>query len=108
MRNEGKKLELRVLGDKIINVFVSDKEEKRKDTIAIERKEYDIPEFSVRKELESILIETDSLKVKINKNDLSVSFLDKNENIINEDYNGGVKFSETDVRCYKKLREDNF
>lgn len=108
VRNEGKKLELRVLGDKIINVFVSDKEEKRKDTIAIERKEYDIPEFSVRKELESILIETDSLKVKINKNDLSVSFLDKNENIINEDYNGGVKFSETDVRCYKKLREDHF
>lgn len=108
MRNEGKKLELRVLGDKIINVFVSDKEEKRKDTIAIERKEYDIPEFSISEELESILIETNSLKVKINKNDLSVSFLDKNGNIINEDYNEGVKFGEIDVKCYKKLREDHF
>ncbi|WP_029688925.1 TIM-barrel domain-containing protein [Thermoanaerobacter sp. A7A] len=108
VRNEGKKLELRVLGDKIINVFVSNKEEKRKDTIAIEKKEYDIPEFSISDELESILIETNSLKVKINKNDLSVSFLDKNGNIINEDYNGGAKFNETDVRCYKKLREDHF
>ncbi|MDK2815246.1 MAG: alpha-glucosidase, partial [Thermoanaerobacter sp.] len=108
VRNEKRKLELRVLSDKIINVFVSDKEEKRKDTIAIERKEYDIPKFTLKEELESILIETNSLKVKIDKNDLSVSFLDKNENIINEDYKGGVKFSETDVRCYKKLREDHF
>jgi alpha-glucosidase len=99
VRNEKRKLELRVLSDKIINVFVSDKEEKRKDTIAIERKEYDIPKFTLKEELESILIETNSLKVKIDKNDLSVSFLDKNENIINEDYKGGVKFSETDVRC---------
>ncbi len=108
VRNEKRKLELRVLSDKIINVFVSDKEEKRKDTIAIERKEYDIPKFTLKEELESILIETNSLKVKIDKNDLSVSFLDKNESIINEDYKGGVKFSETDVRCYKKLREDHF
>ncbi|HHW56254.1 MAG TPA: DUF4968 domain-containing protein, partial [Clostridia bacterium] len=108
IKNSDKRVEVRVLTGNIINVFVSDREGKRKDTIAIEKKEYMVPTFDLREELEYIVIETNSLKIKVRKSDISISFLDKNGDMINEDYEGGVKFNDTDIRCYKKLREDHF
>ncbi|MDI3519395.1 MAG: alpha-glucosidase [Caldanaerobacter sp.] len=108
VRSEGKKLELRVITDKIVNIFVTDKEEKRRDTIAIEKKKYDIPDFNVEESKDKVLVLTKDLKVEIDKKTFFITFKDKDGDVINEDYGEGVKLGDSKVRCYKKLREDHF
>lgn len=107
-KNE-KKLQIRVISGQIINIFITDKNEIRKDTIAIEKKKKDIfNDFKVSDDFENIIVKTKYLSVIVDINDLSLRFLNSNRIIINEDYNGGVKFNKNDIRCYKKLNEDHY
>lgn len=108
IKNNDRKLQLRIINNNVVNVFIDNKGEERKDTIAIENKDYNIPDFKIYENSKNIIIETKSLKVNIDKNDLSLRFLNSNRIVINEDYNGGVKFNEDDIRCYKKLNDDHY
>jgi alpha-glucosidase len=109
VQKNGKKLQIRVISSKIINVFITDKDEMRKDTIAIEKKKCGIfDDFKVSEGPDSITIKTKSLIINIDIKDLSLRFLNSNGTIINEDYNGGVRFNKNDIRCYKKLNEDHY
>ncbi|AFK85786.1 MULTISPECIES: glycoside hydrolase family 31 protein [Thermoanaerobacterium] len=109
VKKNGIALQIRIINSKIINFFITDKDEKRKDTVAIEKREDDtFCTFDISENSDFITIKTESLNIMVNLNDFSVKISNTEGLIINEDYNGGVRFYNNDIRCYKKLNEDHY
>ncbi|PMQ02446.1 MAG: alpha-glucosidase [Dictyoglomus sp. NZ13-RE01] len=106
-RKGNRRIEIRFITDKIVNIFLTNKDERRKDTIAIERKEYAPSKYDVKEDEKFLILESSALKVRINKDDLTVAFLNKEDEVINEDYKE-VEFNDEKVFCYKKLLDDHF
>lgn len=53
-----------------------------------------------------LLLETNTLKIRINKGPVTIAFLDKSGEVINQDDDLGISWIGDQVTCYKKLVDD--
>ncbi|WP_239673198.1 glycoside hydrolase family 31 protein [Mangrovibacillus cuniculi] len=100
---------IRVKADDIVKVSILKDGEKEEDSPAIDDSNLKTPKFNVKDGKKEVTISTKEIDVKISKAPFGVKFLDKEGNVINEDYmENGASSGYEDGKPYvfKKTEED--
>ncbi|SDP51315.1 glycoside hydrolase family 31 protein [Halobacillus aidingensis] len=98
---------IRLFSEDMAKVSILKEGEEEYFSEAITKKEWGTPSFDVSEEKSEITLTTDEITIKIKKEPFGVKFLDKEGNVINEDYmQNGSGYDGEKPYVYKKTTED--
>jgi alpha-glucosidase len=99
------KLKLSLVSDNIVHVIITDSEFRSKANYAIIEK--GTKSFkSVEETSDQLLLESQTLKIKVDKTPIRITYLTKDDELLSEDDELGVRWLGTQVTNYKKLLAD--
>ncbi|QST01980.1 glycoside hydrolase family 31 protein [Pontibacillus sp. ALD_SL1] len=98
---------IRLFAEDMAKVSILEQGEEEYFSEGIAKKEWDAPSFDVEDEGNVVTLSTDEITVKIKKQPFGVKFLDKEGNVINEDYmQNGAGYDNDKPYVYKKTNKD--
>ena len=98
------KTKISLVKDGVAHVIISDEEFRSKANYAVIQNTI-LPFQTLNDNTDHLLLESNGLKVRVDKSPLRITFLDNENNILNEDDPLGVRWIGDQVTNYKKLRE---
>ncbi|MCD5324300.1 MULTISPECIES: glycoside hydrolase family 31 protein [Pontibacillus] len=98
---------IRLFAEDMAKVSILEAGEEEYFSEGIAKKEWDTPSFDFENEGNVVTLSTDEITIKIKKEPFGVKFLDKEGNVINEDYmQNGAGYDGDKPYVYKKTNED--